>query len=249
MKVLVIYESIYGERIYKNIRAKAPEDWEVFMWQPPVINEQVVDDPEVYLPEEMPSSDLIMHLAENAQAAQLIPDVVEKTGAQGVIVSIDSSDWVPLGLRNQLRRELNKMGAEVVFPEPLCSLDVDSAGFGDVNQPYTSAIISRFAEHFGRPKLRVALDGEGLIEEVEVLRGSPCGSTEYTVKRIKNRPAEGIIPKAGLMCLHYPCLASMKLEQRDGGIDTIMHTAGKVFNESMEEALNALTDPAGNRSV
>ncbi len=35
------------------------------------------------------------------------------------------------------------------------------------------------------------------------------------------------------ICLHYLCLASMKLEQKDEGIDTIMHSAGKVFNESL----------------
>lgn len=237
MKILVIYESIYGERIFNHICSKAPRDWEIFKWQPPVIKELVVDEPKIYLPEEMPATDLIIHLAENAQAAQLIPEIVEQTGAQGVIVSIDYSDWVPLGLRNQLKRELNKMGVGVVFPEPFCSLDVNTAGFGEANQPYSNEIIRRFAAHFGRPELRVTLDEKGKIKEIEILRGAPCGSTEYTAAKIKGCAADGIIPSAGLICIHYPCLASMKLERKDGGIDTIMHSAGKIFNESLEKAL------------
>lgn len=247
MHVLIIYESIYGERIYNHICAQAPKDWEVFTWKPPLIHEVVVDDPEIYLPEEMPSVDLILHLAESPQAAQLIPEIVEQTGAKGVVVSIDYTEWVPQGLRNQLKRELNKMGVEAVFSEPLCSLDVDHAGFGGANQAYSSKVISQFARHFGRPELQVTVDENGMIDQVEVLRGAPCGSTQYTAGRIKGRAADDIIPSAGLMCLHYPCLASMKLEQKEGGIDTIMHSAGKVFNESLGRALG--NDNAGQKPV
>ncbi len=237
MKVLIIYEGVYGERIFNHICSKAPRGWEILKWKPPVINELVVDEPEKYIPEEMPAVDLIMHLAENAQAAQLIPEIVTQTGAKGVVVSVDYSAWVPPGLRKQLKRDLEELGVGVVFPEPLCSLDVSDAGFGETNQPYSNETISFFAQHFGRPELRVALDEDGKIVKADVLRGAPCGSTEFTAAKIKYRLADGLIPSAGLVCIHYPCLASMKLEQKDGGIDTIMHSAGKVFNESLEKAL------------
>jgi len=238
MNLLIMIQGHYGERIADNIKAKKPEDWKVEVWSVPAITESIIDEPEVYLPGDLIPADLVLHLCESSQAAQLLPAVVEKTGAKGVIASIDSTAWIPLGLRNQLRRELSKKGVSIVFPEPLCSIDENTVGFYEKNkEPYTSEIIREFARHFGKPKLDLTIDGNGLISEAKVLRGAPCGSSEYTVRRIIGLKADQSVPKAGLMCLHYPCLASMQFEQTDNGVDTIMHTSGRVFNEAMEKAL------------
>lgn len=237
MRILILVQGIYGHRIADNIRKKGPADWDVHIFEVPAISEQVIDEPELYLPEKILPADLILHLAESQQAAQLIPAVAEASGAKAVIASIDSSVWIPLGMRNQLRRELSKKGISIVFPEPLCSLDETSVGFGETLQPYTNDIISGFALYFGKPILEAEIDSSGIITDVKVKRGSPCGSTEYTVGRVKGMNAEKAVPTAGLMCLHYPCLASMRFEQTDAGVDTIMHTSGKIFNKGMEKAL------------
>ena len=238
MKLLIMIQGNYGQRIADNIKAKKPEDWKVDVWSVPTISESIIDEPEIYLPGDLMPADLILHLSESPQAAQLLPAVVEKTGAKDVIASIDSTAWIPLGLRNQLRRELSRKGVSIVFPEPLCSIDEDTVGFYEKNkQPYTSEIIKEFARYFGKPKLDLTVDEKGQISAAKVLRGSPCGSSEYTARRIIGLKADQSIPKAGLMCLHYPCLASMQFEQTDNGVDTIMHTSGRVFNEAMEKAL------------
>ncbi len=241
MKLLILVQGVYGRRIADHIKEKRPGDWAVNMWEVPAVTEAIVDEPEQYLPESLPPADLVLHLAETPQAAQLLPAVVKRTGARGVVASIDSSAWIPLGLRNQLRRELGRQGVAVVFPEPLCSIDEESAGFYEVNRhPYTSEVISAFARRFGKPELILELDDRGRIAGAEVKRSAPCGSTEYTVKRIIGMEARSAVPTAGLMCLHYPCLASMQFEKTDSGVDTIMHTSGRVFNEAMERALARL---------
>lgn len=239
MKILAITDGVYGKRIVNTIGSKSPEDWVINNWTPPVINEPVVDEPEIFLPQSLPASDLILHLAERPQAAQLIPALTKLTGAKGVIASVDHGAWIPPGLQNQLRRELAKQDVIIVFPEPLCSLDISTAGFGEKLLPYTSEIISEFARHFGRPIFEVELDAKGDIAQVEIKRGAPCGSTEYTVGRIMGRPAATVIPTAGLLCLHYPCLASMKFEQTENGVDTIMHNSGRIFNEGLQKALDS----------
>lgn len=241
MQLLILIQGNYGQRIADHIDASKPEGWRVKTWFVPPIAESIVDDPHSYLPEDLPQADLILHLAETAQAAQLLPAVVEKSGARGVIASIDSSAWIPLGLRNQLRRELGKKEVVIVYPEPLCSIDEQTVGFYEQNkQPYTSAIISEFARHFGKPEVDLTLDENGRISAAKILRGSPCGSSHYTAGRIIGLEAKNAVPKAGLMCLHYPCLASMQFEQTDNGVDTIMHTSGRVFNEAMEKALQSV---------
>jgi thymidylate synthase len=238
MKLLILIQGNYGQRIVDHISANKPQEWQLNVWSVPLITESVIDEPEVYLPDNLPQAELILHLAESHQAAQLLPALAEKTGAKGVIASIDSSAWLPLGLRNQLRRELNNKGVAIVYPEPLCSIDEEAVGFYESNkQPYTSAIISEFARHFGKPKIALTLDEKKNIVAAKILRGAPCGSSHYTSRRIIGLEAKNAVPRAGLMCLHYPCLASMQFEQTDNGVDTIMHTSGRVFNEAMEKAL------------
>lgn len=238
IKLLVMIQGVYGRRIADHVMEKKPAQWTIHVWDVPTVSEAIVDEPEQYLPDFFPPADLVLHLAESAQAAQLLPAVVQRTGARGVVASIDSSAWIPLGLRNQLRRELSLQGVAIVFPEPLCSMDEESVGFYEVNRsPYTSKVISAFARHFGKPDLDVEVDTRGRIIKAVVKRSAPCGSTEYTAKRVIGMDAHKAVPTAGLMCLHYPCLASMKFEQTDNGVDTIMHTSGRVFNEAMERAL------------
>lgn len=236
MKILVLLQGIYGQRVADHVQKKMP-DWTVGTFVVPVIHEPIVDEPEAYLPENLPPYDLLLHLGESPQAAQLLPAVVKATGAKAVIASIDSSAWIPLGLRNQLKRELGKAGVTIVFPEPLCSVDEETVGFGETVQPYSNETIRAFSRCFGKPILDLTLSESNTIADIRVLRGSPCGSTEYTVGRVKGMDADKAVPTSGLMCLHYPCLASMKFEQTESGVDTIMHNSGRIFNEGMEKAL------------
>ncbi|HIP97159.1 MAG TPA: hypothetical protein EYH32_08115, partial [Anaerolineae bacterium] len=122
MRILALVHGIYGERIVRNIRARAPQGWEIESLQAPRALPIIVEEPEEFLPPTLPRVDLILHLAETHQAAQLLPGVVRLTGARAVIAPVDNPAWLPEGLKTQLRRELAELGAEAVFPRPFCSL-------------------------------------------------------------------------------------------------------------------------------
>ncbi len=236
MRILALTQGSYGERIVENIRTCCPGAWEVTAVAVPPIREVMVDEPERYLPQGLGPADLVLHLGESPQAAELLVAVVARTGARGVVAPTDHSHWIPKGLRLQLERELGARGVAIVFPEPFCSLTETTYGYKHGLKPYRCEAIAGFARSFGRPILEVAL-ADGAIAGAEVRRGAPCGSTQYTVGRIRGMEAAKAVPASGLMCLHYPCLASMRFERMGDEIDTVMHNAGRIFNEAMAEAL------------
>ena len=79
---------------------------------------------------------------------------------------------------------------------------------------------------------------------MEVERGSPCGSSHHTAAGLIGIHADEAVPKAGLICHHYPCQASMQQEQIDKALyDTLMHLSGYVVNEDVEEQVKPFKTP------
>ncbi|HJW91101.1 MAG TPA: DUF166 family protein [Anaerolineales bacterium] len=230
MRLLILDASQYGERIVAHLYQHAPDSWSVLPIPAPRGLPPVVDEPEDHLPPDLPCADLILFLGESERAAQLLPAITAQTGAQAIIAPIDNARWIPPGLRGQLTRELRAMGVEIVFPEPFCSLTEDGLG----------AVTGEFAQRFGRPRLNVRIDpATQALAEIVVERGSPCSSTHFAAEKARGLPVTEAIPHAGLICLHYPCLASMQPEQTESGVETLMHTSGKIFNAALGEALMA----------
>jgi hypothetical protein len=195
-----------------------------------------VDEPLEFLPPELPQADLILHLAETARAAQLLPGLVSLTKAQFVIAPVDSEVWLPSGLRLQLKRELAEQGVEIHFPKPFCSLNEAGWLDGAVDDP-PHPVLQEFARYFGRPSLEIVLEEDGeTIHELIVKRG---GSSHYAANRIAGLKMGEAVPQGGLICLHYPCLASMQPKTTDEGVETLMHTSGIIYNESLSRAIEA----------
>ena len=121
MKILAFVHDRYGKRIVDNIEERAPSSWNIYSLDAPRSLPPIVDEPLEFLPAEIPQADLILHLAETTQAAQLLPGLVSLTKAQVVIAPIDSEAWLPSGLRLQLQRELGEQGVKIYFPQPFCS--------------------------------------------------------------------------------------------------------------------------------
>ncbi len=235
MKILIAIQGAYGLRIVENITKRIPSDWKIESVSIPLDLPYIIDEPEEYLPESLPQVDLIIFLSESQNAPQLIPDLIPLTGAKGVIVPIESSAWMSLGLKGQVREELNKMGVGSVFPKNFCTLTDTTYGYGDRAETYECEIISQFAQHFGRPEFKVHVNQETkIIEDIEVLRCSPCGYTYHGVEKTIGKHADEALTKAGLICMQFPCLASMSMEQIDKGLyNTLMHLSGQIFNERM----------------
>ncbi|MFH1560761.1 MAG: DUF166 family protein [Chloroflexota bacterium] len=240
MRILAVVQNNWGQRFVDNIRKRGPTDWTIETYQPPVALPIILDDPEEFLPETLPQVDMVLGCTASPTAAQLIPAIARLSGAKAVLCPIDDSAWMPEGLKNQIQCDLEKMGIESAFPKPFCTLTEETAGFRRSAQPYSSETISEFARHFGKPKLNLTVnDQTGIIEKIEVVRGSPCGATHHAAERLEGTAVEDAVPKAGLASHQYPCLASMEREFIDDRLpsDTLMHVSGFVMNEEMEEKL------------
>ncbi|MBM3131429.1 MAG: hypothetical protein FJZ95_00105 [Chloroflexi bacterium] len=245
MRILIVIQGPYGERIARNIKDRAPVDWAIESVKLPMGLPALIDDADEFLPPRLPQSDLVVFLSESSQAPQLIPDIVAMTGAKAVIAPIDNSQWMPMGLKNQIQRELNAKGIASAFPKTFCTLTETGCGYRHASETHQSDIIAAFARHFGRPAFRVIVNPDTkLIESVDVLRGAPCGSSHHTAKGIVGLHADDAVPKAGLIAHHYPCQASMQAEQIDKALyDTLMHLSGYVVNEDIEAQVKPFRTP------
>jgi hypothetical protein len=250
MRILALVQGQYGDRIVQNLRQRSPQEWSIKAITAPHVLPPIVDEPAEFLPSVIPQADLLLALTESPGAAQLIPAMARLSGAKSVIAPIDNSAWLPLGLRNQLQRELAELGVTAVFPKTFCTLAEHSAGFRGSAEPHDDERIASFARHFGRPKLKINVDPRnGNIIEVMVNRGAPCGSTHFAADRMVGMPLQEAVPRAGLIVHHYPCLASMQPEQIDDDLlETLMHISGYVMNEEVEREIQPFFKASNERS-
>ncbi len=239
-RVLAITQGLWGERIADNIQANAPADWRVSAWVAPRVLPPVIDDPAEYLPASLPAADLILSLGEVPGVAQLLPEIVQLTGAKSVIAPIDRTESLPLGLVGQLRGWLEAVGATVIFPRPFCTLTETQYNRAPNVERYEDPLIRRFAAHFGRPKFEVEVDG-GRIQQVTVVRDAACGCSRHVAEGLVNAPVDEAVERAGMLHHHYPCLASMNQELDYG--DTLMHVSGDCLRDAIKEEIRQHLSP------
>ncbi len=245
MRILVLSQGPYGERIARNLREQAPSDWTIEEIALPSRLPALIDEPEEFVPANVPQADVVLAAGESSGAAQLISEFVKRSGARSVIAPVDNSAWLPPGLANQLKTELAEMGVTAVFPKPFCTLTENSYGFRRSARPYDDAPIATFARYFGRPKLKIGVNPKTkLIEHVEVERNSACGGVAYVAKRLVGVSADEAGVKAGLILHHYPCLCSMNVEELDDWLaDTLMHASGYIINDEVAEQVKPFKTP------
>jgi hypothetical protein len=195
----------------------------------------IIDYPEDYLPDSLPSADLILALAEHKGVAELLPEIAQMSGAQAVIAPVDNEAWLPRGLARQLRGWLERQGVACVTPKPFCSL---TETHYDVTRrekiAYQDELIAEFARYFGRPSFNIHVDPDTrLITMVEVRRDATCGCASYTAERLVGTSADEAEQEGGMLHHHYPCLASMGIDSDFG--DTLMHVSGNIMRDEIGE--------------
>ena len=234
MRILTIITGEYGERHIDNVRAHAPPDWEIEVWRAPSFYPAVIDYPEEFLPKSLPSADLILSFGEHKGVAELLPEIVRRTGARAIIAPVDREEWLPRGLARQLRGWLEEMDVACVTPKPLCSLTETHYNVKRHRIEYDDPLIAAFARHFGRPDFRISVDPETRdIAEIEVTRDAVCGCARYVAQELLGVPANDAEYLAGLLHHHYPCLASMGKDTDFN--DTIMHISGNIMKKQISE--------------
>lgn len=243
MKMLAIVSGEYGRRHVENIQAHGPQHWQIITWRPPVMLPPMIDDPEDFLPRDMPAADLILSFAEHKGVAELLPDIARKTGARAVIVAVDNDAWLPRGLARQLHEWLGALQVACATPKPLCTLTMqDYKVTRRQRASYDSPLIAEFARYFGQPDVAISVDPETrTIAAAEVLRDATCGCTRHVAEKLIGLPVDEVEEKAGLLHHHFPCLASMvKLD--DYNHDTLMHESGHMLRDNISIQVNAYKD-------
>jgi len=234
MKILAVISGEYGKRHIRNIRDFGPKSWEIETWQTPPVFPPFIDDPEDFLPDQLPHADLILSFAEQKGAAELLPDIARMTKAQAVLVAVDDELWLPRGLDRQLHGWLEKAGVDCVTPKPLCSLTETTYGVTrHETADYNNPLITEFARYFGQPELSLEIDPDSrTITSAEVTRDAVCGCARYAAEGLIGLSADEAEEKAGLLHHHYPCLASMqKLPHFNH--DTLMHVSGQILKNNV----------------
>jgi hypothetical protein len=239
-RVLAVTQALWGERIAANIRAHAPSDWSVESWAAPRLIPPIVDDPETFLPASLPKADLVLALGEVPGLAQLIPDLVRRSGAKAVIAPIDRNESLPPGLAVQLKTWLDAMGVPSVYPKPFCSLTETSCNRTPLAAPYDDPTIRRFAQHFGRPQFKAIVES-GRIVHLDVVRDAACGCARLVAAGLVGTSVDESIEKAGMLHHHFPCLASMN--QDADYHDTLMHVSGNLLQDALKEEVRTHLTP------
>lgn len=223
IRILAIIQGEYGERIAKYISEKGPEDWEVRTITLETGLPDMIDDPDEFIPSDVPKADLLLPMQEESSAAQLIVDFARAAEVRGVIAPIDNSEWLPEGMKNQIEKQLKDMGIDSIFPRPFCILDETG-----------HKLFDQFAKCFGKPKLQLKWENDR-ISEVEVLVDAACGSAEHVAKQLVGTHIDDAVEKAGLAHHHFPCLAAMKVESDLE--DTLMHVSGLQIKKAVDKIL------------
>jgi hypothetical protein len=92
----------------------------------------------------------------------------------------------------------------------------ESPGAAQLIPDIVDELVSELARHFSRPRLKITVNPKTkLIERVDVVRNSACGSVSHVARGLIGVSADEADPKAGLILHHYPCLCSMNQEQID----------------------------------
>ena len=225
MRILLAIQGNYGQRMVDNIRRNSPEGWIVNSFTLPQTLPMIVDEPKDFLPSELPATDLLISLGEQPGVAQLIPDIVEKTGTKAVIAPADNRDWLPQGLARQIIKKLAEVNVDMVYPVTFCTL-TETASYN----PY----ILEFAQHFGKPGVNINLEGDE-IRKVTIVRETPCGNTRFVAQGLIGVKVSEAVEQAGLLFHQHPCLASMAMDAEFG--DTLMHRAGFMTKSAVDSAI------------
>jgi hypothetical protein len=234
MRILAIITGEYGQRHVENIRAHAPGEWLIEVWRAPAAYPPIIDYPEDHLPESLPDADLVLSFGEHKGVAELLPEIVRRTGARAVVAPVDREEWLPRGLARQLRRWLAELDVACVTPKPLCSLSETHYNVKRHQIEYDDPLIAEFARHFGRPEFRIVVDPNTRdTAEIAVVRDAVCGCGRYVGQELLGVPVDDAERLAGLLHHHYPCLASMGKDSDFN--DTIMHVSGNIMKEQVRE--------------
>jgi len=191
-----------------------------------------IDDPENYMPKNVPEADLCVASALHKDLLLELPQLLEKADVKGLIVPVEDFVEVPAGLIKQMEEKCRELDMESSFPKPFCSLQPSK------DKPVVSQFVTEL--EIGRPLLEISTAEKGgitTIESAAVKRSAPCGSTWYIAKKLIGTSTQREILYDNVAKAHhsYPCTATMAVDPETE--EPILHIAGYIIREEVEKAL------------
>ncbi len=253
MKVVVFYNGEFGRTLIGNLinfsgfciscgdactlcksgkYSMAEDIVSVIEMPDPETLDDFIDDVDPYIPE-IPEADIAIVVNVHPDIIFGLLPVLKDKGYSGIIGGSESPKELPLGLRTQLSEEARKIGLEAAFAKPFCALRPDP------EMPNLAAFMEK--AHFGEPRIEIVTQesrpGKETILAANVVRSAPCGSTWYVAKRMTGLETDQPDLRERISEAHhaYPCTASM--DQDPELKDTILHKAGYIVREAVEEAI------------
>jgi len=212
---------LYAQRVAEYLRSRGGK---VDEHELPESLPLVIDEPDEYLPKEAGHADVVIAVHIHQDLLVELPDLMARNGGRALLVPIEDPGWARPGLVRQVGELCRARGIECEFPKPFCSLT-----------PQTP-VIKQFSEEYGvgKPKLAMTVK-DGVVIQVECLRGAPCGLTAWVAGRlVGTRVADETLASVHSLQATYPCLASMNMDPAFG--DTIMHLSVGILYEAVQEA-------------
>jgi len=221
--VFLIKRGEIGERVEATIKGRGKNVKIVGVMTIPKDLPPFIDSPEKYInSNDLQPADILIAYTLHPDLTLHLARLAVDMGIKAMLIPGEDLTWKKLGSRRQL---LNLAGTslKVIAPRVMCSLE----------PPTGSEVVDRFAEEFGAPKF-VLEERNGIIVKVEVLRGSPCGTTWFVAQRLIGLPVEQAAQRAGLLA-QFRCRASRGWDifEGSGGI----YLAGEVHMNAVMRAL------------
>jgi len=191
----------------------------------PAVLPYVIEKPGEFVPREAPRHDVLIAISIHEQILLESLKVCSSWGTRGVIVPIESQDWVSHSGVAEAERIARRAGIEISFPKPFCSFNPPKGGF-------LASVRDRF--HIGFPSVECRVK-DGVIEEARVRVSAPCGATYYIARWLAGRRLDDDLRHDVISRrLHsYPCTASMEWDDDLG--DTILHVAGQAHYAILDQ--------------
>jgi hypothetical protein len=240
LRLLTVTQGAWGERAAANIDYSCPAHWTQYRyWASNPL--PTMDDPANFLPASLPAVDLVLALGETPELAQLIPGIVQRTGARSVIVPIDDNASLPPAVMLQLSGWLADLGAAAVFPKPFCSLTQTSYSLPPIRVAYDNPFIREFARVFGQPVLAASLSSQGTVR-LAAARDAACGCAHYAAQGLSNQPLTFATDEVVMLHHHFPCLASTDPDPDYG--DSLRRVSSRILREAVKSELRPYLEPA-----
>jgi hypothetical protein len=226
MIIVAVAQGKLGQRILEHVQRTAPPAWQVIGYHFVVALPPVIDDPEEFLPPDLPQGDLLLYLGQDRKLAELLPDMALACQVKGVVAGVENHAQFPSGLRNQVKVYLAKIGIDAVFPAPLCALtSTDSE----------NTFIKEFAQYFGTPAVKVIFQDDEIVRAT-LIRGAPCGNTLFVAEQVLGAKSAELSEKARLLHRQYPCMAAASLDPELQC--SLMGKASSLIQQALEQAVS-----------